>query len=65
MGRLMRYQAFWILPALITFAHTKMRFTWPLGRRTLTFWRFGLNHRLVIAVTCVPMPPLFLDCPLR
>src|SRR5438876_10100034 len=31
----------------------------------LTRWRFGRNRRLVIAVTCVPMPPCFLGLPLR
>ena len=61
MGELQAGQAFWTLPALIAFTETKMRLVPPLGMRTLTFWRFGLNQRLVIAVTCVPMPPLFLD----
>src|SRR6188474_2525707 len=27
--------------------------------------RFGMKRRLVIAVTCVPMPPFFLALPLR
>ena len=27
--------------------------------------KVGMNRRLVIAVMCVPMPPLFLDLPLR
>lgn len=61
MGELQCGQAFWIFPALIALTDTKIRFVAPLGRRTFTFWRFGLNQRLVIAVTCVPMPPLFFD----
>lgn len=65
MGGLQIGYAFWILPALIDLTDTKMRLVAPLGRRTLTFCRFGLNQRVVLAVTCVPMPPLFLDCPLR
>src|SRR5579859_7242835 len=31
----------------------------------LTRWRFGMKRRLVIAVTCVPMPPFFFALPLR
>src|SRR4030095_2596013 len=31
----------------------------------LTRWRFGMKRRLVMAVTCVPMPPCFLGLPLR
>src|SRR5690349_10856777 len=30
-----------------------------------TRWRLGRKRRLVMAVTCVPMPPFFLALPLR
>ncbi len=56
---------FWIFPALIAFTETKTRLTEPSGMRTRTFCRFGLNQRGVMAVTWVPMPPLFFVCPLR
>lgn len=44
---------------------TQRRLTWPEARRTRTRCRFGRNLRLVVLVTWVPMPPLFLDWPLR
>ncbi len=49
----------------MAFTLTQRRLTWPEGRRTLMRCRFGRNLRLVVLVTCVPMPPLFLLCPLR
>ena len=44
---------------------THMRLVPPLGSLTLIHWRFGRNKRDVMLVMCVPMPPLFLDWPLR
>ena len=40
---------------------TSMRLVLPLGSLTRMRWRFGRNLRFVMLVTCVPMPPLFLD----
>lgn len=44
---------------------THMRFVPPLGNLTLIHCKFGRKRRVVMLVTCVPMPPLFLDWPLR
>ena len=44
---------------------THMRLVPPLGNLTLIHCKFGRNRRVVMLVTCVPMPPLFLDWPLR
>ncbi len=42
-----------------------MRFTWPEGNLTRTNWTLGRKRRLVTFTTWVPIPPLFLDWPLR
>src|SRR5690606_901714 len=42
-----------------------MRLVPPLGSFTRMRCRLGRNLRGVTLVTCVPMPPLFLLCPLR
>ncbi len=44
---------------------THMRLVPPLGSLTLIHCRLGRNRRVVRLVTWVPMPPLFLDWPLR
>lgn len=60
-----RAYAFSMRPALIALALTQIRLIWPDARRTRTRCTFGRNLRLVVLVTCVPMPPLFFACPLR
>lgn len=44
---------------------TSTRLVPPFGIRIRMRCKFGRNSRLVMLVTCVPMPPLFLLCPLR
>lgn len=44
---------------------TRTRFVPPFAVRMRMRCRFGRNLRGVMLVTCVPMPPLFLLCPLR
>src|SRR4029077_14165661 len=51
-------------PFLSAAAVTRIYFTSP-STRALTRWRLGKTRPLVIAVMCVPIPPLFLDFPLR
>ena len=54
-------QAFSTRPALIAFTETRTRLVPPLAVLIRIRWRFGRNLRGVMVVTCVPMPPLFLD----
>lgn len=44
---------------------TNMRLVPPFGSFTRIRCKFGRNLRFVMLVTCVPIPPLFLDWPLR
>src|SRR5207302_8742601 len=60
-----RLGAFVTSPFLMALAATRTYRTSPFGISALTRWRFGRNRRLVMAVTCVPMPPCFLGLPLR
>ena len=52
-------------PALMALTETHTRLVPPLAVLMRIRWRFGRNLRFVILVTCVPMPPLFFDCPFR
>jgi hypothetical protein len=53
--------AFSTSPALMALTETQTRFVPPLAVLMRMRWRFGRNLRFVMLVTCVPMPPLFLD----
>lgn len=50
---------------MIAFTQTQIRLISPEARRTRMRCRLGRNLRLVVLVTCVPMPPLFFAWPLR
>src|SRR5437667_8299641 len=59
-----RFGALMTRPFLMALAATRIYRTSPFTT-ALTRWRLGKKRRLVMAVICVPIPPLFLDLPLR
>src|SRR5260370_4818076 len=58
-----RFGALMIKPFLIAAVETRTYRTSPFTS-ALTRWRLGKNRRLVIAVICVPISPLFFGLPL-